>query len=254
MVDSESSDDTVEIARGAGFRLIQIPYREFGHGKTRQLALRSIGDAAHVVFMTQDAIPAADSSVAQLVSALSDPRVAVAYGRQLPLSDATAAASRLRAFNYPEASFIRSYEDRRSMGLRAAFNSNSFSAYRLAPLLQVGGFPVNAPVGEDILACAALLRAGYQCAYVAQAQVLHSHNYSHAQEFTRYRAIGEMHRLFPELLKEFGVAESEGVRFVLRELSQTKHEWHREWPGVALRAMTRYCGYRFGKWFSSRLS
>ena len=60
--------------------------------------------------------------------------------------------------------------------------------------------------------------AGYKIAYVADALVYHSHNYTAFEEFKRYFDIGVFHRMENWLLKEFGSAECEGLRYLKSEL------------------------------------
>ena len=55
-IDSGSTDGSQEIARDHGFRVIEIPSAEFGHGKTRNFGA-SQGSGEFIVFLTHDAIP-----------------------------------------------------------------------------------------------------------------------------------------------------------------------------------------------------
>ena len=56
VIDSESTDNSVPIAKDFGARVIRIPQREFNHGRTRNLGVaESSGD--YLVFTVQDAIP-----------------------------------------------------------------------------------------------------------------------------------------------------------------------------------------------------
>ena len=110
VVDSESSDRTVSVAEEAGARILHVARKDFDHGRTRDLALRkSAGDI--VVFLTQDAVPANDRFLENLIRPLSDEKVAVVTGRQLPKADAFPMEKLVRQFNYPEESHIRSEED-----------------------------------------------------------------------------------------------------------------------------------------------
>lgn len=245
VIDSGSTDHTVSRARAAGCSVVVIPRGEFSHGGTRQIAVEML-DCEFLVFLTQDATLASPDSLSSLLFAFDDPRVAIAHGRQLPRPSATLSARVLREFNYPATPWVRSFEDRHSLGLRAAFTSNSFAAYRRAALLEVGGFDPDVPVGEDVLACAALLKKGYCSAYVASAYVVHSHNYSLTEEFERYKAIGRMHAMRPHLLDIFGRPESEGIKLVKAELKEAI----RIAPWLTLSSLTRatvkYVGYRQG--------
>jgi rhamnosyltransferase len=61
--------------------------------------------------------------------------------------------------------------------------SNSFSAYRLSIFNEIGRFPSNTILCEDMYYTAKAILAGYKVAYVADAVVKHSHNYSPIDEF-----------------------------------------------------------------------
>jgi rhamnosyltransferase len=57
VIDSGSSDGTLDIVRSfADVRLYEIPNREFGHGRTRNLAAE-LALGTHVAYLTHDAIP-----------------------------------------------------------------------------------------------------------------------------------------------------------------------------------------------------
>jgi rhamnosyltransferase len=245
IVDSGSRDGTVEMAREHGLEVLQIDPESFSHGGTRQMALERL-DCDVVFFLTHDAVLASPFSLALLAQALDDPKVAVAYGRQLPFAHARLNGRILRHFNYPRWSEQRSFADRERLGIRCAFNSNSFAAYRVQALRAVGGFDPDIPVGEDFVACAALLQAGHQSAYVAHATVLHSHDYTLAEEVSRYRLIGRMHRMRWDLIQTFGRAEREGWVLVRRELCEVMRREPLGLPLSVLRIAARYLGYRSG--------
>ena len=80
IVDSGSTDGSLDIARRHGARVIEIPQSEFSHGLTRNLAIEeATGDV--VVFLTQDSTPASDRWLASMLEgfAQSDD-VALVFG------------------------------------------------------------------------------------------------------------------------------------------------------------------------------
>ncbi len=85
------------------------------------MALReSSGDI--VCFMTQDAVPADDFYIENLIAPiLTDDRVAVSSGRQLPKDDARRFERLVREFNYGPESNIRTKADIATMGIKAYF-------------------------------------------------------------------------------------------------------------------------------------
>jgi rhamnosyltransferase len=253
ILDSSSTDGTPDLARIAGFRIYSIPRSEFDHGKTRQLGAELALDAEIIVYLTQDAILADKNSLYQLLSAFTDPQIAAAYGRQLPRANAAPIEAHARIFNYRAESNIRSLQSREQLGLKAVFISNSFAAYRREALMSVGGFPGDIIFGEDTVTAGRLLQAGWKIAYVAEAQVYHSHSYTWTQEFKRYFDIGVLHSRERWLLDEFGRASGEGKRFVLSEL---KYLWPKHMfviPSALVRTGLKLVGYRLGR-MEQRLS
>ncbi len=59
VIDSESTDNSVKIARALGAKVIQIPQKEFNHGATRNLGARE-ASGEYLVFTVQDAMPVND--------------------------------------------------------------------------------------------------------------------------------------------------------------------------------------------------
>lgn len=246
IIDSESTDGTADLARAEGFRVVEIPRREFRHGATRQLGVDLLSDADIIVFLTQDAILASSDSIARLVSCFDDPRVGAAYGRQLPRPGADPIEAHARFFNYPAQSEVRTQADIPRLGFKTIFFSNSFGAYRRSALMEVGGFLKEANFGEDTLAAAHLLLAGWKIAYAADAPVYHSHAYSIAEEYRRYVQIGRFHAAQPWLVEKFGNVGGEGMRFMRSQLSMLARKSPRLIPAALARAVSKWIGYRVG--------
>ncbi len=139
------------------------------------------------------------------------------------------------------------------MGFKSIFISNSFAAYRREALFAVGGFPSDVIFGEDTIVAAKLLLAGWKIAYVADAQVYHSHAYTSTQDFKRYFDIGVLHSRESWLLQEFGGTGGEGSRFVR---SEWNYLWPQYWwliPSALIRTALKLVGYRLGR-IESKLS
>ncbi len=247
IVDSSSTDNTVNLAKAAGFRVESLARSDFNHGTTRRWAADLASDARFLVYLTQDAILASPDSLRNLLAAFDNPAVGAAYGRQLPHTGAGPIESHARLFNYPVKSHVRSLQSRERLGIKAIFLSNSFAAYRRTALEAVGGFPTDVIFGEDMITAARLLLSGWEVAYVADAPVYHSHAYSLSQDFRRYFDIGVLHSREPWLLEQFGKATGEGKRFVLSELN---YLWPRHAalvPSAFIRTVAKFIGYRMGR-------
>jgi len=246
IMDSSSEDGTRELAEEEGYQVHRIERSDFDHGGTRQLALELVPWANVVVYLTQDAILATPDSLDVLLSAFEDRRVAAAYGRQLPRLGAGPIEAHARHFNYPPQSDVRDFESRHRLGFKAAFLSNSFSAYRVSELLEVGGFPSEAIMAEDVIVAGRLLLGGWKTAYVAEAQVYHSHPFKVAEEFRRYFDIGVCHRREAWLKERFGKVGSEGGRYVRSEFFYLARHGPHLLPLAWLRTITKGLGYQLG--------
>ncbi len=248
IIDSSSDDRTPDITREYGAKYIQIERQRFDHGGTRsQAALQTSGEL--IVFFTQDAIPAGKKAIEYLIRPFAaDNHIGAAYGRQLPSFSANPFATHLRYFNYPRQSAIRSLNDSKRLGLATVFLSNSFSVYRRSVLQEIDYFTKGLIFGEDTCAAGRILIKGQKIAYVAEATVYHSHNYTCIEEFKRYFDIGVLHQTQKWLLDTFGNAKSRGAAFVKSEVSFLIKE--KKWfllPLSFLRNMLKLAAYKTGR-------
>ena len=251
IVDSGSTDGTDKATDEAGYELMRIAKGAFDHGGTRQVAAERLAGFDVLVYLTQDAVLASPNALARLVAPFADSQVGTTYGRQLPRPGANAIEAHARLFNYPPHSNLRTLADKAHMGIKAAFTSNSFAAYRTTALSEVGGFPAKLILGEDMVVAARMLQVGWAVAYVAEAEVWHSHGYSVVQEFKRYFDIGVMHQDQAWILREFDKPEGEGGRFVRSEIAYLVR--HAPWllPSAFIRTLAKYLGYKLGQHSSS---
>jgi len=248
VIDSSSTDDTPALARAAGLSVTTIARNEFNHGGTRQWAAEHLADFETIVFLTQDALLADPQALSTLLDALhASLDIGAVYGRQLPHYGATPIEAHARLFNYPVHSALRSLDDRAKFGIKTAFFSNSFAAYRREALHAIGGFRRNLILGEDTVAAGQMLLADWRIAYCAEAQVRHSHHYSLRAEMARYFDIGVLHSREGWMLQQFGRAEGEGLRFIRSEIAYLAR--HAPWliPEAGLRTLLKYLGYRLGR-------
>ena len=225
---------------------------EFDHGETRNRGMR-FSRADIVVFMTDDAVPADEHLIEELVKAFEQrgpqgEAVIMAYARQLPDKDCPLAERYTRSFNYPEESCVKTRADLERMGIETFFASNMCCAYDREKFWFQGGFIRRTIFNEDmIFAGKALLQDDYAVAYAAGARVIHSHNYNCRQQFKRNFDLAVSQADHPEL---FGCvrSESEGIRLVkstARFLIRRGKPWLV--PGLVVKSGFKFLGYRAGK-------
>ncbi|BAV33903.1 rhamnosyltransferase [Sulfuricaulis limicola] len=246
VVDSSSTDGTTEKAATEGYRVHKIDRKDFNHGGTRQLAIDLLDGIDIAVFLTQDAVLAHKDSITSIVSSFAVDDVGVAYGRQLARKIAGPFEAHARLFNYPGESRYQTAADIKRLGLKAAFISNSFAAYRVAAMKAVGGFPANVIVSEDMHVAARMIMAGWKVHYNADAVVIHSHGYSPFQEFRRYFDVGAFHARERWVLGKFGAPHGEGLRFVLSEWRYLGARRLYLFPSSIARSAMKLLGYRMG--------
>lgn len=228
---------------------IQIQQSEFNHGKTRNLGAQLAADlgADILVFLTQDALPTDTNWLSHLVSPI---RVGVAdatFARQLPRSDASLLESFARLYNYPSVSQSKTAADIENMGVKAYFFSNVCSAIAVRSFKAVGGFPEHVIMNEDMYLAAKLLAAGCTITYVAEAQVIHSHAYTLAEQFRRNFDVGVFFADAEDTLHGARVG-GEGLKFVNEQLKFVAH--HRRphlWPVIILESAVKYIAFQLGR-------
>jgi rhamnosyltransferase len=247
VIDSASTDQSVVLAREAGFEIVRIDRSEFNHGGTRQWAVEYLSDCEIIVFLTQDAIPASTESISEIVRCFADPSVAVAYGRQLPHEGATPIESHARVFNYGPRTFKKDSAAAKQLGTKAFFCSNSFAAYSRSVLLDLGGFRRDLILGEDMEFAARAIKAGYSNVYCATAPVYHSHDYTLAQIVERYFDLGVFDGRNPWMREQFGSHRGEGLRFIESELRYLAMNAPLEIPRALIQTAGKLVGYRLGR-------
>ena len=248
VLDSESTDGSAQAAHALGHTVHTVQRSQFNHGGTRQAGLDQYAQSADfAIFLTQDAILAHPEALAQLLAAFDDPQVAAAYGRQLPHANATPIAAHARWFNYPPVGHTFTVQDKAHKGIKTCFLSNSFAAYRLSALQQVGGFAPDLILGEDMHLAARLLLGGHAIRYQASAHVYHSHNYTLREELARYFDTGVLHARQTWLLDTFGSAGSEGLKFMTSEMRYIWQNAPHLLPQAFVRSFVKLAGFKLGR-------
>ncbi len=205
VIDSGSTDNTLDITRRYPARLYEIAPREFGHGRVRNYGAE-LAQGEFLVYLTQDAIPASGEWLRTLLQAftLAD-NVAGVFSRQLP-DGRNPMESFFLQHTYGEKRIIRSLSPGQgpSVTLKDIFFSNVGSAIRRAVWEQIP-FREAISMSEDQEWSKKALLTGYQTVYEPAAGVYHSHNYTLPTIFKRNYASGHSlkgiaeERLWPSL-------------------------------------------------------
>ena len=220
---------------------------QFDHGGTRNMGA-GMSEADIVVYMTQDAIPVDEKLIGTFAKIFEEnPDIGIAYGRQLPREECNVIERYTRRFNYPEKSLIKTKEDLPKLGIKTFFCSDVCAAYRRNYLLSAGGFEDPTIFNEDMIFAGKRIYAGDKVAYVAEAKVIHSHNYTGSQQFRRNFDLAVSQAQHPEVFE--GVpSEGEGIRMVK---ATAKHLMRNGYPWkvfmLVYQSGCKYIGYFLGK-------
>ncbi len=229
--------------------IVHITKEEFDHAATRNKGME-LCDGDYVIFMTMDAIPADEFLVEKLLAphlAKASTTIAVSYARQLPKSDCRLMEQYTRLYNYPAESIIKTKASVETLGIKAYFCSDVCAMYNRRIYFELGGFVCKAIFNEDMLYAAKAIDNSYGIAYCGDAQVIHSHNYTVKQQFSRNFDMGVSQALHPEVFDGIK-SEGEGLRLVKKTAGFLfkKGHWY-EIPYLLVSSGAKYLGYRRGK-------
>ena len=220
VVDSGSTDGSLEIAHRHGANVIEIPQSEFSHGGTRNLAIeRSRGDA--VAFLTQDATPASEEWLSSILEGFAQADdVALVFGPHIPRPGHS------HVFAREMRDHFRTWGEGKRIDVQRLDRSpDALAEYRLYPYRLQFFSDVNGavarfawervpyrdvPYAEDQLLAREMIEAGYAKVFHPGAAVYHSHDYPPSQFLRRY--FDE----FRSLREVLGHVESFGLEHVAR--------------------------------------
>jgi rhamnosyltransferase len=249
VVDSGSTDGSVQVARSQGARVHEIHPSEFGHGRTRNLGA-GLAAGEILVFTSQDAHAADERWLSRLVSPLAtgDSTRAGAYGRQLPHEDATPPERYFLDFLYGPEPRIQ----RLDSGGEPSFEQTLFSNVNSAiPRAVWERFPFadDLIMSEDQEWSRRVLRAGFELVYEPRAAVHHSHTYSVAGAFRRFFDSGvSAERSYAAGGNGSGALRRAGGRYARGEVAWLWRTRQRRWlPYTAAYELAKFSGLQLGR-------
>lgn len=192
-VDSGSKDGTLDVIQKYPCKLYQIPPEEFGHGKTRNYGAEK-GTGEFIVFITQDAAPASETWLDNLLRAMKlDDDIAGGFGIHYPYEDCNALdrvdlvrhfqnfGSENRIFYIDD--FERYKNDNGYMQYLCFFSDNNACLRR--SVWEKYPYP-DVDFAEDQIWMRQMMEKGYKKVYCPYAPVYHSHNYKLRTFYQRF--------------------------------------------------------------------
>ncbi len=214
IVDSGSSDNTVDIASSWGARIVHIEPREFTFGRSLNFGAR-VASGDILVMVSAHTYPVSDTWLEALVQPFQDPAVALVYGGQRGEDRSKFSERQLFKQWFPEESCDNQ---------RHPFCNNANAAVRRSVWATLP-YDDEIPALEDIHWAKRAMERGFKVSYVAEAAIVHVHQEPYAQIHRRYRreAMG-MHVIFPWERMSLLQALSLGLNAIRSDLKQARKE------------------------------
>lgn len=250
IVDSYSTDDTVEIAKQFKCEIEIIKKSDFSHGGTRRKIAIEFYELGYdyLILMTQDVF-LQENAVNNLIDFISsDNLLGAVFGKQeVDLEKGNLFEYYARSFNYPNLSYKRNFSDISKYGIKTIFNSDAFAAYNLKVLKEIDFFEDKQNFAEDMFIAHKIVQSGSSIGYCANAKVYHTHDYSVLDEYKRYREIGKFYKQNATILNKYGKTTSNGIKLVIGEINfLIKRRKILLIPKSILRNMAKFIGHKVG--------
>lgn len=229
LVDSGSTDATLEIAARYPVRVLHIQPSDFTFGRSLNMGLAAArGEFA--VLASAHVVPLSREWLANLIAPFDDPVVAIAYGKQRGGEGTKFSESQ---------HFIKWFPEETDLDQPSPFCNNANLALRLSAW-KAQPYDEHLTGLEDIAWSSALREQGYKIAYVAEAGVAHLHDESPVQVINRHRREAlALRQILPKSRFSLGNMLSLFVRSVFSDLGAALRQ------GVLLRELGGIIAFRF---------
>lgn len=164
LVDSGSTDATVEIASQFPVEIIHIQPQDFTFGRSINMGV-SAADADYVVFASAHVYPVYPDWLERLLEPFDDDLVALAYGKQRGNENSKFSEQMIFSHWFPEET---------NLNQDHPFNNNANAAIRRSCWLQ-RPYDEKLPGLEDLDWARWAIEQGFRIAYVAEAEIVHVH-------------------------------------------------------------------------------
>jgi len=175
IVDSGSTDHTLEIAKKFNCQIIHIRKKEFTFGRSLNLGCK-FAKGEFLVFISGHCIPVKNDWIQQLVKPLIENKAVYSYGQQIG-RDTT---------KFSEEQVFKKFYPSKSKIPQTGYFCNNANAALLKSFWFEQSFDEKLTGLEDMFFAKQLIEKGKQIAYVSEAPVYHIHNETWHQVKVRY--------------------------------------------------------------------
>jgi glycosyltransferase involved in cell wall biosynthesis len=176
LVDSGSTDSTVEIAESYGAQIVRIPANEFTFGRSLNFGIQAAaGDL--IVIASAHVYPVYPDWLASLLYPFEDETIALTYGKQRGPESAKFSEKQI---------FYQWFPDAGKLHQETAFCNNANAAIRKS-LWQKKPYDETITGLEDLAWAKWAKEQGHNIAYIPEAEIIHIHNETPRGVYNRYR-------------------------------------------------------------------
>ena len=186
VVDSGSTDGTVEIATQYGAKVINILPSEFSFGRSLNRGIRAASHE-YILIASAHVFPVYPNWIEQLVAPLANPSTALSYGKQRGTDARFISAGIPNTTKFSEREiFMRWFPEKANPSQDQPFCNNANAAIRRS-LWLMQPYDETLTGLEDLAWAKWALEQGYTLAYVPEAEVIHIHNETPLGVRNRYK-------------------------------------------------------------------
>ena len=237
LVDSGSTDSTVEIAESYGAHVVRIPPEEFTFGRSLNYGIREAASEL-IVIASAHVYPVYPDWLAALLHPLLDAQVALSYGKQRAPVSAKFSEKQI---------FHQWYPEQGKLHQETAFCNNANAAIRRS-LWERNPYDETLTGLEDLAWAKWAREQGYEISYVAEAEIVHTHEETPRGVFNRYRREAMAYkRIFPE--SHFSIYDF--VRLASANISSDI--WHASHEKVLWKSLFSILWFRLMQFHGTRL-
>jgi len=171
VVDSDSTDSTLDIVKKYNVKLVRISQNEFTYGRSLNIGA-SNADGMFIVNLSAHALPRDKKWLTNLIKGFEDHNVAGVYGRQLSMGLVNPYEALLNEMFFGKNKVNFKLKDKKR--LKKIHFTNSNAAVR-KDVWQGFKFNERVPYGEDMLWQSEVIKAGFCIVYTPDAAVYHTH-------------------------------------------------------------------------------
>jgi len=237
LVDSGSSDRTIEIATEFGVQIVNIQPQDFTFGRSLNLGI-SHANADFVVFASAHVYPVYPDWLERLLEPFEDEKVAISYGKQRGMETTQFSEHRIFEHWFPDSS---------THNQDHPFCNNANAAIR-KKIWEQNAYNETLPGLEDLAWARWAHEQGYRIAYVAEAEIIHVHNESWRGISNRYRREGMAFKLiYPQ--EQFGIFDLLSAFFsnVKNDMEIARRD------KIISKVWKRVLGFRWNQFFGTYL-